>query len=147
MMIESVSPTTEDSRVDSGVGCGNRRALSWITNKRDDVVSFESDGGYSWLRERPDERSAAVRFGRSEIGVLRSSECCQSERAPPRDCAENLAALEEEIRRRGYQSIVLETGRDQPEALALYKAEGYFPIPAFLGYVGNPISRCYAKKC
>ena len=57
-----------------------------------------------------------------------------------------LGHLEEEIRRRGFRSIVLETGCDNSEAMALYETEGYFPIPAFLGYVGSPISRCYAKK-
>jgi ribosomal protein S18 acetylase RimI-like enzyme len=57
-----------------------------------------------------------------------------------------LRHLEEEIRRRGFRSIVLETGCDNSEALALYEAEGYFPIPAYLGYVGSPISRCYVKR-
>jgi ribosomal protein S18 acetylase RimI-like enzyme len=57
-----------------------------------------------------------------------------------------LRHLEDEVRRRGFRSIVLETGCDNSEAMALYEAEGYFPIPAFLGYVGSPIIRCYSKK-
>ncbi|HXQ82339.1 MAG TPA: GNAT family N-acetyltransferase [Opitutaceae bacterium] len=57
-----------------------------------------------------------------------------------------LRHLEEEIRRRGFRSIVLETGHSQHEAIFLYESEGYFPIPAFLGYVGSPISRCFAKR-
>ena len=52
-----------------------------------------------------------------------------------------LRHLEEEIRRRKFLSIVVETGYRQPEAMALYEAEGFFPIPPFLGYVGNPVSR------
>jgi len=54
--------------------------------------------------------------------------------------------LEAEVRRRGFSTMVLETGRDNAEARALYESEGYAPIPAFLGYVGIPISRCYAKR-
>jgi ribosomal protein S18 acetylase RimI-like enzyme len=57
-----------------------------------------------------------------------------------------LRHLEEEIRRRGFCSIVLETGCENAEALAMYEAEGYFPIPPYLGYVGSPISRCFAKR-
>lgn len=56
-----------------------------------------------------------------------------------------LRHLESEARRRGFRTIVLETGCQNAEARALYESEGYFPIPAFLGYVGIPISRCYAK--
>jgi putative acetyltransferase len=58
---------------------------------------------------------------------------------------EILRHLEAEICRQGYSTIVLETGCDNAAALALYQAEGYLPIPAFLGYVGIPISRCFAK--
>ena len=57
-----------------------------------------------------------------------------------------LRRLEEEIRHRGFRSIVLETGCANSEAIAMYEADGYFPIPAFLGYVRSPISLCYAKK-
>ena len=53
--------------------------------------------------------------------------------------------LEAEVRRRGFCTMVLETGCNNAEARALYESEGYFPIPKFLGYVGIPISRCYAK--
>ena len=41
---------------------------------------------------------------------------------------------------------MLETGVNQPEAIALYLSEGFFPIPAFLAYVGNANSRCFAKR-
>lgn len=56
-----------------------------------------------------------------------------------------LRHLEAEISRRGFREIVLETGCHQPEAIAFYIAEGYRPIPLFGPYVGDGISRCFAK--
>lgn len=56
-----------------------------------------------------------------------------------------LRHLEAEIARRGFREIVLETGCNQPEAIAFYLAEGYRPIPLFGPYVGDGISRCFAK--
>lgn len=56
-----------------------------------------------------------------------------------------LRHLEEEVRRRSYSSMVLETGCHNLQARSLYEAEGYLPITAFPGYVGIPISRCYSK--
>ena len=34
--------------------------------------------------------------------------------------------------------MVLETGRAQPEAIALYESSGYTPIPRFGHYAGEP---------
>jgi ribosomal protein S18 acetylase RimI-like enzyme len=56
-----------------------------------------------------------------------------------------LRHLESEMYRRGFRSIVLETGRDNSGARALYESEGYSLIPSFFGCVGIPISRCYYK--
>ena len=57
-----------------------------------------------------------------------------------------LRLLEAEIGRRGFREIVLETGCNQPEAIAFYLAEGYRPIPLFEPYVDDTISRCFAKS-
>jgi GNAT superfamily N-acetyltransferase len=42
-----------------------------------------------------------------------------------------VAALEESARRAGYRSVVLNSGDRQPEALALYEALGYTPVPGY----------------
>lgn len=56
-----------------------------------------------------------------------------------------LTALEREVRRAGAQVVVLETGTQQPEAMALYTAHGYVPISVFGPYRGSPLARAYAK--
>ncbi len=42
-----------------------------------------------------------------------------------------LAETEDAARRLGYQELWLETGTEQPEALALYRSAGYEPIAPF----------------
>ncbi|HKV00216.1 MAG TPA: GNAT family N-acetyltransferase [Vineibacter sp.] len=57
-----------------------------------------------------------------------------------------LLFLEREAARRGFARAVLETGTGQPEAIHLYSAQGWQPIPAFGSYVGNPLSVCFEKQ-
>jgi GNAT superfamily N-acetyltransferase len=49
-----------------------------------------------------------------------------------------LAGLEDAAREFGWGTLRLETGRRQPEAVALYARAGYRPIAAFGGYVDAP---------
>ncbi len=42
-----------------------------------------------------------------------------------------LAHLERTAVEAGHRAMVLETGRGQPEAIALYESSGYTPIPKF----------------
>ena len=56
-----------------------------------------------------------------------------------------LAKLEQRAAELGFTTVRLETGREQPEAIALYESSGYQRIPAFGGYVGNPNSVCFEK--
>lgn len=57
-----------------------------------------------------------------------------------------LSALEEIAARRGYRTIRLETGGNQPEAIALYQSAGYQPIPCYGAHAGDPRSRCFEKQ-
>jgi GNAT superfamily N-acetyltransferase len=56
-----------------------------------------------------------------------------------------LAELERTAAAAGLERVVLETGTEQPEAIALYTSAGYAPMPAFGAYAGSPTSRYYAK--
>ncbi len=148
MIIVSVSPGIEEARglireLDTEIASlYPESAISGI-----DVAEFEKAGGY-FVIVRDDDQ--AVGCG----GFRPVDERCVEikrmfVRANARRCGvarQILRHLEVEIGRRGFHTIVLETGCNNAEARALYEAEGYSLIPAFPGYVGIPISRCYAKQ-
>ena len=46
----------------------------------------------------------------------------------------------------GHLRLVLETGPNQPEAIALYESSGYTPIPSFGFYAGRPLARSFGKE-
>ncbi|GIH17418.1 GNAT family N-acetyltransferase [Rugosimonospora africana] len=56
-----------------------------------------------------------------------------------------LRALERAALARGWQTLRLETGTGQPDAIRFYEREGYRTIPLFGHYVGSPISVCYQR--
>lgn len=57
-----------------------------------------------------------------------------------------LAALERLAQAAGYQEMWLETGTEQPEAMATYPSHGYRPIPSYTHeYADDSRSRCFAK--
>lgn len=56
-----------------------------------------------------------------------------------------LAGLETWAKELGYEKCVLETGKRQTEALALYKRQGYSIIPNYGQYVGMDNSVCFEK--
>lgn len=57
-----------------------------------------------------------------------------------------LSQLERSAAAAGCRRMVLETGDRQPEAIALYVAEGYQEIPRFGVYRDEPGSRCFARR-
>jgi len=56
-----------------------------------------------------------------------------------------LAFLENTAREAGAAVMVLETGIEQPEAIALYLASGYSPVEGFGHYKWSAKSRYYGK--
>lgn len=56
-----------------------------------------------------------------------------------------LKALEDWCRELNYKKCVLETGKRQPDAVALYKKNGYQIIPNFGQYAGDENSVCFEK--
>jgi GNAT superfamily N-acetyltransferase len=57
-----------------------------------------------------------------------------------------LAALESSARDLGARTLRLETGTEQPEAVALYGSAGYERIPGFGIYADDPRNICMAKS-
>jgi len=57
-----------------------------------------------------------------------------------------LVALEDSARAAGVEVLALETGTMQPEAIALYEAQGYQPTIRFGHYADSELSRYFAKR-
>ncbi|WP_407986829.1 GNAT family N-acetyltransferase [Kitasatospora sp. CMC57] len=57
-----------------------------------------------------------------------------------------LRHLERTAAEAGLTRLILETGTEQPEAIALYGSEGYLPITKFGYYRDSPESLCFGKK-
>lgn len=56
-----------------------------------------------------------------------------------------LQELEKWAKESGYNSCILETGKKQPEAIALYSKNGYQVIPNYGQYEGVDNSVCFEK--
>ena len=56
-----------------------------------------------------------------------------------------LRAIEDRAAKLGYRQLILETGSEQPEALALYLASGYQPYQNFGYYQGSGLDRSFIK--
>ncbi|MFM7506804.1 MAG: GNAT family N-acetyltransferase, partial [Rubrivivax sp.] len=56
-----------------------------------------------------------------------------------------LGTVEDRLRREGYRLALLETGRDQTEAVKRYESAGYAPRGPFGGYPDNGLSLFMAK--
>lgn len=112
-----------------------------------DADEFDQAGGYFVIAR---ENNIAIGCGAIRpvtadcVEIKRMFVCASARR---RGIARQiLRHLEREARNRNFRSVVLETGHLNREAIQCYAAAGYFPIPPFLGYVGSPISRCFAKS-
>lgn len=57
-----------------------------------------------------------------------------------------LTELEKWATELGYEKCVLETGKRQPEAIALYQKNGYQVTPNYGQYAGMENSVCFEKK-
>lgn len=56
-----------------------------------------------------------------------------------------LERLEQEALALGYRRLVLETGKRQEAAIALYRSCGWRRIAAYGAHVGDPMSACFGK--
>lgn len=56
-----------------------------------------------------------------------------------------LRALENQGRQLGYTTVRLETGTQQPEAMAFYERMGYTRIDCYERWSGYPLSVCFEK--
>ncbi|MBN8836289.1 MAG: GNAT family N-acetyltransferase [Sphingobacteriia bacterium] len=57
-----------------------------------------------------------------------------------------LKGLEQWAKELGFHTCVLETGKNQPEAIQLYQKNSYHIIPNYGQYIGVENSICFEKK-
>jgi putative acetyltransferase len=57
-----------------------------------------------------------------------------------------LGELEAWAREKGARAMVLETGKNQPEAIRLYEKSGFVRVPNYGEYAGNAESICMSKS-
>ncbi|WP_402462912.1 GNAT family N-acetyltransferase [Isoptericola aurantiacus] len=57
-----------------------------------------------------------------------------------------MGELERVARQVGFRRFVLETGTEQPEAMAMYAALGYEPIESYGRYAAEDDQRCFGKR-
>ena len=57
-----------------------------------------------------------------------------------------LRALESAAVERGWTTVRLETGTEQPDAQRFYRREGYTEIPLFGAYEGSTLSVCFERR-
>jgi GNAT superfamily N-acetyltransferase len=147
MTIAPVSPTCEEARVlmhELDTELASLYPGSPISGIDED--EFEKAGGYFVIAREADDAVGCGGFVPLFEGCVEIKRMFVRGSARRRGVARQvLRHLEAEVYHRGFRSIVLETGRDNFGARALYKAEGYSRIESFPGCVGIPISRCYAK--
>lgn len=95
--------------------------------------------------------SGAFRLeGSDRLGTTRTAEIKRMYVVPDRQrqglARRMLAHLERAAQAAGYEALILSSGSKQPEALALYEASGYVPVPGFGHYAGAELNRCYGKR-
>jgi GNAT superfamily N-acetyltransferase len=93
-------------------------------------------------RERRAGQAAALRDGDAEVKRMYVAAAHRGKG----HARTVLAELERAAHAAGLRRIVLETGTEQPEAIALYTSSGYEPMPAFGAYAASPASRYFAKR-
>jgi ribosomal protein S18 acetylase RimI-like enzyme len=111
-----------------------------------DVAEFEPPRGLFLLGLLDGEPVATGAWRVLEPGVAEIKRMYVSAGARRRGLARlMLAELERTAAGAGMSRVVLNTGQEQPEAIALYESSGYYAIPGFGHYAAAPLALFYAK--
>ena len=89
-------------------------------------------------------RTDVSAFGFSVVTEIKRMYVAERVRRPGL-AREVLRHLEATAREAGSPAMVLETGAEQPQAIALYLSSGYTPVEGFGHYKWSPKSRYYGK--
>lgn len=95
----------------------------------------------AWRALEPDPADDVVRDGDAEIKRM----YVVPEMRGRGHARAVLAELERTARQAGRARMILETGTEQPDAVALYRSSGYTPVSTFGAHRDDPRSRCFAR--
>ena len=102
---------------------------------------------------RPEPVATGAWRRRADVTALGSTHTAEIKRMYVRPAAQRrglarrmLTHLEATARAAGAEVMILETGDQQPEAIALYTSAGYTPIAGFGHYRDSPVNRCFAAR-
>jgi GNAT superfamily N-acetyltransferase len=111
-----------------------------------DPAEFDPPTGIFLIAAADGEPVACGGFRTLEPGVGEIKRMYVTPRARGRGLARGiLAELEDRARAAGCGVLKLETGANQPEAMALYASAGYEPCEPYGHYRCSPLSRPFAK--
>jgi GNAT superfamily N-acetyltransferase len=117
-----------------------------------DPLEFEPPHGSFFVGYVDDVPVATGAWRRSTVEAFGTTQTCEIKRmyvvAAARGAGharQMLAHLEESARAAGARALVLETGRKQPEAIALYESSGYVAVPGYGYYRDSPLSHTLGK--
>lgn len=112
-----------------------------------DAANFREAGGVFLIARLDDVPVACGALRPMEDGAVEVKRMYVLDRYRGRGLGRQvLAALEAIAARRGYATIRLETGNQQPEAIGLYQSAGYRATPCYGAYGTDPRSRCFEKQ-
>lgn len=108
---------------------------------------FEPPGGLFLLAYRGCDLVGCAGFRRLDDGVaeVKSVRVSAGHRRTGID-RQLMAAVESAARAAGYRELWLETGTEQPEALAMYADLGYRPIEPYGEFKDSPRSRSLGRR-
>lgn len=116
-------------------------------------ADFDGEHGAFFVGYADDEPVATGAWRRSGVPQLGTDRTAEIKRmyvipaAQRRGFARQmLSHLESDARGAGFEAIILETGRMQPEAIALYESSGYVAVPGFGTYACYEESRHFGKR-
>ena len=118
-----------------------------------DAGDFEDPRGQFFVGYLDGVPVATGAWRRSTVEVLGTSVTAEVKRMYVVPAAQRqgharrmLAHLEVTAAAAGIEALVLETGLQQPEAIALYLSSGYEPVPGFGYYRGSELSRTFGRR-
>lgn len=97
-----------------------------------------------YINENPSGCGAFKAFDKTTVEIKRMYTCPESRKKGI--ASKVLKALENWAKELGYESVILETGKRQIEAVNFYKKMNYTIIPNFGPYEGVKNSLCFKKE-